>query len=318
MGGLTLREPKSSYTMTLSEVPESRQSALNDREVQQHPESDNECTQRAGISIPEESTYAHSIRRMISPPREFTTKAQSQTTRTFQAKSEKVKRCWKVNTKLVETRSKSKHKTGQWPKRVKKQGQSMWKNKTKARAKMTQRQVKKLDEASRPRPAQRQAKSKTSEVLRQRQPKAVSVNKETSWRGSRKVYQSSSVYRTTTAINILFESKSSMGQRTSKEGMTMSKNTSYWQAKSPPGGSLPRHTLRSRPRSLLRSRPVKSYHEAKNPLGWNLLWRTEKSTSKVYHVDQHFTEAAYPKRNQKLTVKSTKSIKILLKPPFES
>jgi len=54
------------------------QSALNDREVQRHPESGDKCTQRAGISVPDESTYAPSIRKMISPPREFTAKAQSQ------------------------------------------------------------------------------------------------------------------------------------------------------------------------------------------------------------------------------------------------
>ena len=45
---------------------------------------------------------------------------------------------------------------------------------------------------------------------------------------------------------------------------------------------------------------------------------TEKSTGKVYQVDQDSTEAAYRKRNQKSTVKSTKSTKILLKPPFET
>jgi hypothetical protein len=141
--------------------------------------SGDKCTQRARISVPrEESTYAPSIRKMISPPREFTTKAQSQTTRTDQAKFEKVKRSRQVNTKLVETPSKSKHQAGQCPKRVKKQGQSMWKNVTKASAKMRRKQVEKLDEPSRPRPAKRQAKSKTSEVQRRRLPKDASVNKD--------------------------------------------------------------------------------------------------------------------------------------------
>jgi len=77
-------------------------------------------------------------------------------------------------------------------------------------------------------------------------------------------------------------------------------------------------TLRSRPRSLPRSRPVKSYREAKSPPGCNLLRCTEKSTSKVYQVDPHSIEVAYRKHNQKSTVRSNKSIRILLKPLFES
>jgi len=64
-------------------------------------------TRRAGISVPEESPYAPSIRKMISPPREFTAKAQkSETTRTGQVKSDKAK-------------SKSKHEASQQSKPVK-------------------------------------------------------------------------------------------------------------------------------------------------------------------------------------------------------
>jgi len=93
-----------------------------------------------------------------------------------------------------------------------------------------------------------------------------------------------------------------------------------------PTGRQSTETLRSRPRSLSRSRPAKSYRQAKSPPGCNLLRRTEqsteksteKSTGKVYHVDQDSSEAAYRKRNQKSTVKSTKPVRILLKPPFES
>jgi len=85
-----------------------------------------------------------------------------------------------------------------------------------------------------------------------------------------------------------------MEQRTSKGGMTVSKNASYRQAKCPPGCNLLRRTEKSTEKSI------------------------EKSTGKAYQVDQDSTEAAYRKRNQKSTVKSTKSIKILLKPPLES
>jgi len=84
--GMTLPEQKSSYTMTLSEVPEWRQSALNDREVQRHPESDDKCTQRAGISVPEESTHAPSIRNMISPSSESTAKARRDVERSRRTK----------------------------------------------------------------------------------------------------------------------------------------------------------------------------------------------------------------------------------------
>ena len=52
---------------------------------------------------------------------------------------------------------------------------------------------------------------------------------------------------------------------------------------------------------------------------WSRLTKAQPEVDrKVYQIDQDSTEAAYRKRNQKSTVKSTKSIKILLKPPFES
>jgi hypothetical protein len=86
------------------------------------------CTQRAEISVREESTYAPNIRKMISP--------KSETTRTDQAKSEKAKSKSKHeasrSTKQVETPSRS------MTKRVKKQGQSEWENETRASAKMRQ------------------------------------------------------------------------------------------------------------------------------------------------------------------------------------
>jgi hypothetical protein len=98
------------------------------------------------------------------------TKAQSQTTRTDQAKSEKVKRSQKVITKLVET------PTSRNTKQVNAQSES--KSKAKACGKMRQKQVEKLDEASQPKPAKRQAKSKTSEVQRPRLPNDASVNED--------------------------------------------------------------------------------------------------------------------------------------------
>ena len=74
--------------------------------------------------------------------------------------------------------------------------------------------------------------------------------------GSPKVYRSSYVYRDTMAINNRFESKSSAEQRTSKGGMTMLKMRPTDKETSPPGCSLLRHVLRSRPRSLPSSRPA--------------------------------------------------------------
>jgi len=153
-------------------------------------------TRRAGISVPEESTYAPSIRKMISPPREFTAKAQkSETTRTDQAKSEKAK-------------SKSKHEASQQSKRVKERTMQV-ENETKQ--------------------AKGQAKSKTSEVQRQRIPNKASGNKETYRTGSPKIY------RATTAVNNGSESMSSAEQRTSKRGYDRVENASYRQVHKPTG-----------------------------------------------------------------------------------
>jgi len=68
---MTLPEPKSSYTMTVPNIPE--------RRTRVHLTTEKSSgTERAGIHIPwEESTYAPSIRNMISPPREFTTRVRS-------------------------------------------------------------------------------------------------------------------------------------------------------------------------------------------------------------------------------------------------
>jgi len=85
-------------------------------------------------------------------------------------------------------------------------------------------------------------------------------------------------------------------------------------SKNPLRGSPPSHTLTSRPRSLLKvdqASPTDKPEDHRNQ-------STEKSTSKDQLVYQDSTETVYRKRIQKSTVKSTKSIKSLLKPPFES
>jgi len=110
---------------------------------------------------------------------------------------------------------------------------------------------------SRPRPARRQAKSKTSEIQRRRLLKDASLNKD-----HPKSTGSSEVYRNTTAINNRIQSKSSTEQRTSKGGMTVSKCV------------LP----------------------------------TSQKPTGMQSTETH----------QKSTVKSTKSIMILLKRPLES
>jgi len=86
--------------------------------------------------------------------------------------------------------------------------------------------------------------------------------------------------------------------------MKVSKNVSYWQTKSPPGGSLLRHTEKSTGKS------------------------TDKSTSQVLPTSQkpagiQSTETCTEESTEKSTAKSTakvynKSTKILLKPPIKS
>ena len=73
----------------------------------------------------------------------------------------------------------------------------MWKNETKASAKMRQKQVEKLDGASRPRPAKRQTKLKTSEIQRRRLPKDALVNKDRQM--STEVYKSTEAQQQSTA-----------------------------------------------------------------------------------------------------------------------
>ena len=227
---MTLPEPKFSYTMTLSDVPE----WPNRVHLTTEKSSSDKGTQRAGISVPEESTYLPSIRKMISPAREFSTNAQGQTTRTDQVNSEKVKRSRKVNTKVVETPSKSKHQAGHWPKWGKKQSESKLKNDTQWSTKMRWKQVEKLDEASRPNPAKTKAKSNTSEVQRWRLPKDVSGNKDQE--KSTEVYKSTEPRRQSSTDLRLSHRRSNELQR----GMTMSKDVSYRQSKDLPGISLPR------------------------------------------------------------------------------
>ena len=108
--------------------------------------SGDRCTQRAGISVSrEESTYAPSIWKMISPPGEFMAKAQRQRQRE-QTKQSLKRRKASRNTKQVNNQSESK------------KGQSKWKNDMKQ--------------------AKRQAKLKTSEIQRRKLPKDASVNKD--------------------------------------------------------------------------------------------------------------------------------------------
>jgi hypothetical protein len=72
-----------------------------------------------------------------------------------------------------------------------------------------------------------------------------------------------------------------------------------------PTGKQSTETLRSRKKSLPRSRPVKSYRQAKRLPGCNLLRRTQRSTEKspekligiVYQVDKHSIEACFGDRN---------------------
>jgi len=150
--------------MTLPEVPEWRTRV----HLTTEKSSGNKCTQRVGIRVPEESTYAPSIRKMISPPSDFTAKAQSQRQRQHTKRSPNRGKASR-NMKLVEARSIWKHQAGQWP--------SESNSKAKASGKMRREQVQKWDKASWPRPAKRQAKLKTSEVQRRRLPKDASVNK---------------------------------------------------------------------------------------------------------------------------------------------
>jgi len=151
--------------------------------------SGDKCTQRAGISV----------------PRVFTTKAHSQRQREQTNRSPKRRKEVKGS-----TQSKWKHEASRTTKQVKKKGQSKWKNEMKASGKMRR------SKRSRPSPAKRQAKSKTSEIQRRKLPKDASVIKD-----HQKSTGSSYVYRTTGAINNRFESKSSTEQRTSKGGMTV-------------------------------------------------------------------------------------------------
>jgi len=140
--------------MTLPDVPEWR----TRMHLQTEKPSGNNCTQRAGISV----------------PREFTAKAQSQRQREQTRRSPKRRKASrKMN--LVETRNKSKHHAGQWPSkskaRPKREGK--W---DESKCKNESKQMEKWEKASRPRPAKRQAKSKTCEVQRRRLPKDASVN----------------------------------------------------------------------------------------------------------------------------------------------
>jgi len=127
--------------MTLPEMPEWR--------IRVHPmtqkSSGNECTRRAGISVPRnESTYAPSIQKMIRPHGEITTKAHS-------------KRQWERTKRSPKRRTACRNMKQVNNQRESEKGQSKWKNETKQ--------------------AKRQAKSKTSEIQRPRLPKDVSVNK---------------------------------------------------------------------------------------------------------------------------------------------
>jgi len=189
-----------------------------------------------------------------------------ETTRTDQATSEKVKEVERS------TRSYSKHQASRNTKQVDDQSES--KSQTQACGKMRRKHLKKLDEASRPRPAKRQAKSKISEVEGRKLPKDASVNKDH--------HKPTEARRQSTTD---FSLKSSTDQGTSKGGMTVSKtrlptnkpNAHRQAVYRDTLRSRPRHPLRSRPKSLLRSQPVKSYQQAKSPLGYSLPRHTLRS-----------------------------------------
>jgi len=177
-----------------------KHSAINDREVQWqqfHPE----CR-----DMPTYRVHGRS--------------SESQTTGIDEVKSNKVKRCRKVNhqvrhnMKTVEARNMSKPQPGQWPKWLQKQGESMLKNKLNASAKIRRKNEKRLDHSGRPRPANWQENLTTFEVHRERMLNDLSVNKVTYQRRSHKVYWSSEVYPVTLTMNNQFESKSSAEQQT--------------------------------------------------------------------------------------------------------
>jgi len=134
---------------------------------------------------------------------------------------------------------------------------------------------------SRPRPAKRQAKSKTSEIQRRRLPKDTSVNKD---------------HQKSTEVH-----KSTKPRPQSTTDLSLSRRRSNELQK---GGYVSKMRPTDKPkahrdavyRDTLRSRPVKYYRQAKKPTGMQSTeTRTEKSTEK-----------------------STKSTKILLKPPIKS
>jgi len=226
--------------------------------------SGDKCTQRAGISVPrEESTYAPSIRKIISPPSEFTAKAQSQR-QPEQTKRTPKRRKASRNTKQVSNQSESK------------KGQSKWKNETKQ--------------------AKRQAKSQTSEIQRRRLPKDASVNKD--HLKSTEVLKSAEARRQSTTDWGLSRRRSNKLQK----GGWPCQNASYRQAKSPPGGSLPRHWEVDR----------EVYREVDQPS------HTDKPKA---HRDAIYWDALSSRPRslpRSWPAKSTMSTKILLKPPIES
>ena len=85
------------------------------------------------------------------------------------------------------------------------------------------------------------------------------------------------------------------GETNFKRGDDGVKNASYQQAKSPPGGSLPRHTEKSTKKSTEKSTSQVLLPSQKLTVVQSTE-STEKSTGKVYQVDQMVTEADFQSR----------------------
>jgi len=163
--------------MTLPEMPEWRTRV----HLTTEKSSGDKCTQRAGIRVPEESTYAPSIRKMISAPREFTARAQSQRQREQTKRS--LKR-WKKskgqheasrNMKQVEIPSKSMAKASQKerPKRVEKWDES----KCKMRWKQAENETKQVDQDQpRNKRSRNPPKSKDEGYRKTRQSKKITIS----------------------------------------------------------------------------------------------------------------------------------------------
>jgi len=161
---------------------------------------------------------------------------------------------------------------------------------------MRRKQVEKLHEASRPRPATRQGKSKTSEIQRRRLSKDASVNKD--HEKSTEVHKSTEPRRQKTIDLSLSCRRSNELER----GDDSVKNVSYRQPKSRLGGSLLTHWDGN----------------------WEVIWEVDQASpahkskahrDTVYRDTEKSTEKFTDQSSGKSTKESTKN---LFKPHFES